>query len=165
MLVQAGFAYATFMAGRVKGIPKTIALTELHLLTGYDFGRDFIGRLAKIARALDVHELLDTQEADEMTRIKGLLDQISTVLAFHVTRQQEAEAQARLMGLEPDPSFVAGQTAPIRVGERDCLVRDRHGNLGRVAFDYLTAEVRDLLNTTPDRHAPVEEPLDEEEVA
>lgn len=165
MLVQAGFAYATFMAGRVKGIPKTIALTELHLLTGYDFGRDFIGRLAKIARALDVHELLDTQEADEMTRIKGLLDQISTVLAFHVTRQQEAEAQARLMGLEPDPSFVAGQTAPIRVGERDCLIRDRHGNLGRVAFDYLTAEIRDLLNTTPDRHAPVEEQLDEEEVA
>lgn len=164
MLVQAGFAYATYMAGRVKGIAKSIALTELHLLTGYDFGRDYVGRLAKIGRALDVHEFLDTQEADEMTRIHGLLDQITTVLAFHVTRAKEAEAQARLMGLEPDAAFVAAQTAPIREGERDCLVLDRDGNLGRVAFDYMADEIKEALNTTPDRHAPVFE-AEEEDVA
>jgi hypothetical protein len=39
------------------------------------------------------------------------------------------------MKLEADAAFVAAQTAPIRKGQRDCLVRDRDGNPGRVAFD------------------------------
>ena len=48
---------------------------------------------------------------------------------------------------------------------RDCLVLDRDRQLGRVQFDYLTGEIKRLLNTTPDRHAPVIEDEAEEAVA
>jgi len=165
MLVQAGFAYATYMAAQVKGIPKLVALTELHLLTKYDFGRDFVGNLAKLGRAQDVAQILDTQEGAEMTRINGLLDQITSVLAFHVNREEEARAQAQLMGMEADESFIDAQTAPVVKDHRDCLVLDRDRQLGRVQFDYLTGEIKRLLNTTPDRHAPVIEDEAEEAVA
>ncbi len=148
MLVQAGFAYATYMAARVQGLPRVVALTELHLITGYDFGRELVGWLARMGAALDVNLLLDTQACGELVRIDGLVDQVSAVYAFRVDTDAEADAQALLLGLQPETtirnrqkSWAAGQ----------CEAKDRAGRIAPVQFDYLSADIAAALSTTPDR--------------
>lgn len=153
MLLQSGFAYLTYMAGRVKGIPKLVGLTELHLLTPHAFGRQLIGFLARMGAALDVDVLLDTQAVAELLDVPGLLDQVSSVHAFRVSEDDEADAQARLLQLEPEDTIRARQKG-WRPGQ--CLVRDRWGRVGPVQFDYLCAELAEVLSTTPKRNEPVD---------
>lgn len=162
-LMQAGFAYAVYMAGRVKGIPKIVALTELHLISGYDFGKELIGWLARMGAALDCNLLLDTQAVAELAAVEGLLDQVSATYCFKVATDDEADAQAKLLGLAPEPLIRARQRA-WHPGQ--CEARDRHGRIAPVAWDYLSAEIATWLNTTPDRTAPAAVEVDQlEEVA
>lgn len=104
MLVSAAFRYITYQASRVKGIPKVVALTELHQLTRYPEGRRVVGDLARLGRALDVNLLLDTQAVAELLKVEGLVDQVSAVYAFRVKSNAEADAQAELLGLSRESS-------------------------------------------------------------
>ena len=104
-LVQAAFQYVTYQAGRVKGIPKVVALTELHQYTRYPAGRGLIGDLARRGSALDVNLLLDTQAVAELLKVEGLIDQVSAVHAFAVKSNAEADAQAELLGLPPSDAL------------------------------------------------------------
>ena len=101
MLVQAVFNYLDYMAAQVKGIPKVLALTELHKITPFDIGKDLVGGIARTGRALDTNLLLDTQACVELLSIEGLAEQVSAVYAFAVESADEADAQARFLGLEP----------------------------------------------------------------
>jgi hypothetical protein len=158
-LLQASYAYAVYMASRVKGIPKIVGLTELHLITGYDFGRELIGWLARMGAALDTNLLLDTQAVAELAAIEGLLDQVSATYCFKVATDSEADAQASLLDLTPEPIIRARQKGWY---PGQCEARDRQGRIAPVAWDYLCAEIRAWLNTTPDR---AEEPAEYEEAA
>ena len=148
MLLKAVFTYVTYMSSQVKGIPKIVALTELHLITKYDFGRDLVAATARMGRALDTNMLVDTQGCAELLRIDGLEEQISATYAFRVDSGAEAAAQARMLGVEPEENFVQGQKAH-RKGA--CLVRDPAGQVGRIRFDLLTPEIAKTLSTTPER--------------
>ena len=148
MLLQAGLAYAMFMAARVKGLAKIVALTELHRYAGYDFGRDSVSDLALMGRANDVNQLLDTQEANVILGIPGLADQISTVHAFGVLTPDEADRQAKLLGLMPEPRLRGRQQS---WGKGQCLTRDRWGRIAPIQFDYMTSEIENALRTTPER--------------
>jgi hypothetical protein len=148
MLLQAGLAYAMFMAARVKGLAKIVALTELHRYAGYDFGRDSVSDLALMGRANDVNQLLDTQEANVILGIPGLADQISTVHAFGVLTPDEADRQAKLLGLVPEPRLRGRQQS---WGKGQCLTRDRWGRIAPIQFDYMTSEIENALRTTPER--------------
>jgi len=150
MLVQASFNYATYMASTVKGIPKCLALPELHLISGYDFGRDLIGHVARTGRALDVNLLLDTQACAELLGIAGLVDQVSQVHAFKVKTDDEADAQAVMLGLEPEQSIRNRQQS---WDKGQCLTRDRAGRIGPIQFDYLHPDIKAALQTKPERHA------------
>ena len=147
-LLRATFIYATYMANRVKGIPKVVALPELHRITPYDVGRSMVKEVALMGRALDTSQILDTQASLELEQIDGLADQLSCVLAFHVQRPEEAEAQARLLGRAPDPQFIAGQQ---RLAKGECIARDRQGRIAPVYFDRLAGEIADALDTTAKR--------------
>lgn len=148
MVAQAGLAYATYMSSRVKGLPKVIALTELHRLTRYDFGRDFVGDIARTGSALDTNLLLDTQACAELLDIDGLVDQVSQVHAFRVETDAEADAQAVLLGLEPEQSIRDRQKS---WGKGQCLTRDRARRVAPIQFDYMSAQIQEALRTTPER--------------
>lgn len=147
-LVQASFDYANYMASRVRGVPKVIALTELHLVTGFDWGRGFVGRTARLGRALDNSLLLDTQACAELVSIEGLVEQISAVCAFRVDTDAEADAQAVLLGLRPEGTTRARQQQWL---PGECTARDRHRRIAAVQFDYLDPGIAELLDTTPKR--------------
>jgi hypothetical protein len=148
MVAQAGLNYATHMSTRVKGLPKVIALTELHRLTRYDFGRQFVGDVARTGRALDTNLLLDTQACAELVAIDGLPDQISQVHAFRVDTDAEADAQAVLLHLEPEQQIRNRQKS---WSQGQCLTRDRAGRIAPIEFDYMSDEIREALNTRPER--------------
>ena len=153
MLVQAAFAYLVYMASRVKGLPKIVALTELHLITGYDFGQELVGSIARLGRALDENLLLDTQAVAELVDIPGLVDQISAAYCFGVDSDGEADAQAVLLGLEPEPAVRARQKSWAK---GQCMTRDRAKRIAPIQFDYLSSEIKVALNTTPERQAQTE---------
>ena len=157
MLVQALFNYMDYMATMVKGIPKVLALTELHRITKYDFGKDLVGNIAKVGRALDTNLLLDTQGCSELLDIDGLAEQVSAVYCFGVDSDDEADAQARFLGLAPEAT-IRGRQQSWEKGE--CLARDRDRRIGPLRFDYLDEGIRALLRTTPDRDTdtPLAEP-------
>ncbi len=149
MLVQALFNYMDYVASQVKGIPKVLALTELHKITRYDFGKDLIGNIARVGRALDTNLLLDTQACAELLAIDGLVEQVSAVYCFGVDSDDEADAQAKFLGLQPEPAIRARQKS---WEQGACLARDRHKRIGPLHFDYLDEGIKQLLLTTPDRH-------------
>lgn len=158
MLLQAGLAYAMYVAARIKGLPKVVAFTELHRYAGYDFGRDAVADLALMGRANDVNQLLDTQETGVLLRIPGLVDQISQVHAFKVKTNDEADAQAILLGLHPEPLVRQRQKSWAK---GQCLTRDRWNRIAPIHFDYLITEIQDALKTTPDRDPDTAEDVDD----
>jgi hypothetical protein len=166
-LVQAAFQYVTYQAARVKGIPKVVALTELHQLTRYPAGRGLVGDLARRGSALDVNLLLDTQAVVELLKVEGLVDQVSAVHAFRVKTNAEADAQAEMLGL---PSSDALRTRQKGHAAGQCLTRDRYGRVSPIAWDYLCEEIETALDTKPKRDivvplqaAPVLETASDEE--
>lgn len=148
MLIQAVFNYIMHVSYQVKGIPKVVALTELHLLTGYAFGKDLISRCARMGAALDTNLLLDTQACVDLLDIPGLADQITTFYAFRVNQDEEAIAQARFLGIDPESRFIAQQKAHPAGG---CLVRDIDGQVGPIRFDLLTDDLAKAISTRPER--------------
>ena len=98
MLVGAAFQYITHQAGRVKGIPKVIALTEIHQLTRYPAGRALVGSLARLGRALDVNLLLDTQCVVDLLKVEGIADQVSTVARVPGEVRRGGERAGRAVG-------------------------------------------------------------------
>lgn len=146
--VKAVFMYCAYLSGRVHGIAKVLALTELHLLTPHQMGRTMIGSAARVGRALDTSVLLDTQACVELTSIDGLADQISTVYAFRVKTLDEATAQAALLELDPEPRTLQRQKS---LPSGQCLVLDRWGRIAPVQFDYITDDIATALNTNPER--------------
>lgn len=148
MALQAGYAFLTYLTGRVRDVAKVVGLTELHLITAYPFGRALVGRLARTGAALDTNVLLDTQAAAELLQIAGLIDQVSTVFAFRVDSAAEATAQAELLGLQAEPAVIARQQG-WRAGQ--CQVRDRWRQVAPIQFDLMTTALAAALSTTPDR--------------
>jgi hypothetical protein len=148
MLIQAGFAYAQWMGDRVQGIPKVMALTELHYILPYDFGVGLVSQTALTGRAKDQNMLLDTQEVARLLAVDGLLDQISQVHAFSVSDDDEAQAQARLLGIPFEPQMAEKQ---IALAQGTALTRDRWRRIGYVHFDYLTKEIEQDMQTKPVR--------------
>lgn len=149
-LLLGSFRYALYMAARVKGIPKTVALTELHLITGRPEGRQHISGLGRMGAALDCNLLLDTQAVRELVDIAGLVDQVSAVYAFRVDSDDEADAQTILLGLEPEDEQRAKQKGWY-AGQ--CRARDRHRppQIAAVQWDLMSTELAAALSTTPTR--------------
>lgn len=150
MTAQAAIAYLTYMSSEVRGIPKVIALTELHRLTRYDFGRAFINDIARTGSALATSLLLDTQACAELLSIDGLVDQVNQVHAFRVTTDNEADAQAIMLGLQPEEQRIRNRQKAW--GKGQCLTRDRAGRIAPVQFDYLCKEFEVFLDTSQHRN-------------
>lgn len=155
-------SYALHQSRRVREMKKLVALTELHLVTGYPEGRAFVEWLARTGRAMQVWLLLDSQSARDLAGMTGLIEQLVMSFAFRATTRDEQDAQAALLGRpDPGPRLRLMQSA-LRTGQ--CVMRDRHGRLAPIEFDRLASWIADALSTdagedTPD--TPVD-PADKE---
>ncbi|WP_436501811.1 ATP-binding protein [Actinokineospora sp. HUAS TT18] len=138
-------SYALHQSRRVRELKKLVALTELHLITGYPEGRAFVEWQARTGRALQVWLLLDSQSARDLAGMTGLIEQLVMSFAFRATTRDEQDAQAVLLGrAEPGPRLRHMQSQ-LRTGQ--CVMRDRHGRLAPIEFDRLTQWIADALST------------------
>lgn len=130
---------------RHDALKKMIALTELHLITGYPEGRQFVEWVARTGRALQLWQLLDTQAAADLSGLTSLVEQLVMSFAFQATGRAEQDAQAVLLG-RPDPGpRLRNAQASLDVGQ--CVFRDRYGRLSVIEFDRLAEWIVDAIST------------------
>lgn len=145
---RVSMAYALQQSRHARQLKKLVALTELHLITGYPEGRAFVDWIARAGRALQVYQLLDTQSAQDLAEVQALIEQIVMSFAFQADGKAEQNAQAQLLHLpESGPRLREAQAG---LGAGECVVRDRSGRIGVMQFDRLTRWIADQLDTTPD---------------
>ncbi|GLZ28146.1 hypothetical protein Lesp02_03360 [Lentzea sp. NBRC 105346] len=138
-------SYALLQSRHIREIPKVVALTELHLITGYPEGKSLIEWLARVGRALKTYLLLDSQSAQDLAQITALIEQLVMSFAFEATGKAEQDAQAVLLHRpNPGPRLRAAQAA---LGPGQCVVRDRYNRLGLISFDRLTEWIATTLST------------------
>jgi transposase-like protein len=152
--------YALAQSRNVRQLKKLVALTELHLITGYPEGRAFVEWLARTGRALQTWLLLDTQAAADLAGLSGLIEQIVTSFAFQANSKAEQDAQAILLH-RPDPGpRLRAMQASLDTG--DCIMLDRTGRIAPVHWDLMTSWIRDALSTDAAEDVPTpDEPTED----
>ena len=142
---RVSLSYALAQSRRVRQLKKLVALTELHLITGYPEGRAFIEWIARTGRALQVFQLLDSQSAADLSAVTSLHEQLVMSFAFQATGRVEQDAQAVLLGRPtPGPRLRQAQSM-LSTGQ--CVMRDRYGRLSLVEIDRLTGWIAQALST------------------
>jgi hypothetical protein len=137
--------YALQQSRTVRQLKKLVALTELHLITGYPEGKAFVEWLARTGRALQTWLLLDTQAAVDLAGLTGLIEQVVTSFAFQASGAAEQDAQAVLLRRpEPGPRLRQMQAG---LGTGDAIMADRTGRIAPIHWDLMTAWIRDALST------------------
>jgi len=153
---------------QLRGMPKLIFVPEVHRMLRTDDGRDFLDQVARMGRAFDASLLLDSQDADGIAGIEGLVEQLSTVFAFQMTTARQQDALAELLHLPIDDStrtLIRELAAPTDDGDGGepslrkghCIMRDWRDQAATVQFDYPAAWVADALSTNADRTAAAAE--------
>jgi hypothetical protein len=152
------FAFAMEQSRTRRSLKKLVVLPELHRITGLDRGIALVAHLARMGRALQTYQLLDTQGAADLVRVPQLTEQVVMAFAFRGSTEAEQRAQATLLR-RPDPGPVLMGTL-ASLDRRECVMSDRYNRLGVMEFDLLTPEIeRDLdtaaaEDTGEDHHAP-----------
>jgi hypothetical protein len=137
--------YALQQSRNVRQLKKLVALTELHLITGYPEGKAFTEWLGRTGRALQTWLLLDTQAAVDLADLTGLIEQIIMSFAFQASGRAEQDAQAVLLHRpEPGPRLRQMQAG---LGTGDCIMLDRNGRIAPVHWDLMAVWIQAALST------------------
>ncbi|MFJ4880869.1 ATP-binding protein [Streptomyces sp. NPDC088745] len=155
-LMHSMLAYGVITAGRrdLRGLPKAVAIPEVHVLTATNEGRRFLGWIARTGRAMGTHLLMDTQDAETLARLVAVVEQLSAVVAFQLTTPSQQDAVAELLGLPPGRhtrdlirSLGVGPDGSIRHGH--AILRDWRMRAATMQWDPPTADVLAMLDTSP----------------
>ncbi|MFE2857375.1 ATP-binding protein [Streptomyces lavendulae] len=159
-LMHSMLAYGVIMAGRRdrRTLLKAVGVPEVHVLTATPEGRRFLDYIARVGRALGTHLLLDTQDAETLAGMPGILEQITTLMGFQMTSTEQQNALAQMLGLEPGPETRAlihslGIGSGEQVHRGHCIVRDHRDRVAGVQIDLPTDDLRQLLSTSPEASA------------
>ena len=168
MLFRAAIGYTGYVGGTLRGMPKVIAIPELHLITRSEDGRAFVDATARLGRALQTNLILDTQVAADLAQLDGVREQATTVIAFQAVTTAEQDAVAQLLGLQPGDDVrrrlgALGQVAGGKVTKGHAVMRDWRGRVATVQFDLISEQIQATLSTTPPGDKPDPAELDEVE--
>ncbi|MFD8597722.1 ATP-binding protein [Kitasatospora sp. NPDC059646] len=167
-LMHSMLAYGVTTAGRrdLRGLRKAVCVPEVHVLTATREGAAFLSYIARVGRALGCALLLDTQDPESLIKLVGVTEQLATVFGFQLTVREQQDALAELLGLPKDnhtrafiQSIGLNPDGTIRHGH--CIARDHHFHAATVQFDVPSAELLELLDTSP--KAANEEPDGDDE--
>lgn len=155
-LVHSMLAFGISMAGRkdLRGLRKAIAVPEVHVLTATREGSSFLQYIARVGRALQTALVIDTQDPESLAKLTGLIEQITTMFGFQLTTSEQQDALAALLDL-PTGEHTRALIQAIGVGfdqeirHGHAIMRDRRFQSATVQFDVPSAELLELLSTTP----------------
>ncbi|MEE2524493.1 ATP-binding protein [Pseudarthrobacter sp. J47] len=131
---------------RLRFMPKVVAIPEVHHLLKVGDGVAFLDSLARVGRANNASLLLDSQDAQGISMIPGIVEQLSSVRIFQLTSQPEVDAAAAL--LQKDPASIGptirnlavDPNAPDGLRKGHCLAMDYRGRVGTVQYDFPNSE-------------------------
>lgn len=155
-LMHSMLAYGITTAGRrdLRTLRKVVAVPEVHVLTATRAGASFLDYIARVGRALNTNLVLDTQDAGGIIEIEGVTEQLTTVYGFQLTTERQQNNLARLLEL-PETEQTRNLVRAIGFDEKGeirhghCIVRDRRNQSATVQIDVPTAELLELLDTSP----------------
>ncbi|MGW1976655.1 ATP-binding protein [Streptomyces sp. NPDC001889] len=155
-LMRGLIAYALSTASRsdLRGLPKVIAVPEVHVLTGTDDGKRFLDYVARTGRALDTSLAIDTQDPKSLLGLDGVLEAITTVLGFEQSVKAQQDALSELLHLPVGDASRAlihgvGKDGHGNVRHGHCIVRDRRDRVATMQWDAPSAELLHALSTNP----------------
>lgn len=149
---RVSLGYALQQSNHVRQLKKLVALTELHLITGYPEGKAFVEWLARTGRALQTWLLLDTQAAADLAVLTGLVEQIVMSFAFRASGRDEQDAQAVLLKRpDPGPRLRLMQAS---LGTGDAIMLDRHGAIAPIHVDLMAEWIAAALSTDAEEDSP-----------
>src|SRR6266508_1904327 len=140
-----------------RGRPKVVIVPEVHLLTKTADGASFLDYIARVGRALGASLVLDTQDPASILKLPGLVEQITTLLAFNLRSREQVDSLLELLGRPQPPPYqslvrginTAANGKAIRHGH--CVMRDRWDEVATVQIDIPSERVEAQLRTTPER--------------
>ncbi|MFF9785678.1 ATP-binding protein [Streptomyces nigrescens] len=168
-LMRGLIAYALNTSARadLRNLPKVISIPEVHVLTGTDDGRRFVDYIARTGRALDTSLAIDTQDPKSLMGMDGVLEAITTVLAFEQSTRGQQDAMAELLRLPVGDATRAlihgvGKDARGDIRHGHCIVRDRRDRVATMQWDAPSAELLRALSTNPKDQAEDHEAAQQE---
>lgn len=155
-LMHSMLAFGVTAAGRrdLRGLPKLLAVPEVHVLTATRQGMAFLSYIARVGRALGTHLILDTQDAVALSKIVGVVEQLRTVVGFQLTTEAEQNALAALCGL-PQTDFVRALIQAIgrhpdgTIRHGHSIIRDPNFRCATAQWDIPSLELQQMLDTSP----------------
>lgn len=155
-LMHSMLAYGVTTAGRrdLRTLGKVVAVPEVHVLTATTAGSNFLDYIARVGRALKTNLVLDTQDAEGIIALEGVTEQLTTLFGFQLTTERQQNFLARLLEL-PETNETRQLIRDIGFDEKGdvrhghCIVRDRKNRAATVQIDVPTAELLELLDTSP----------------
>ncbi|MFI1890490.1 ATP-binding protein [Streptomyces jumonjinensis] len=155
-LMHSMLAFGITTAGRrdLRGLPKLVAVPEVHVLTATREGAGFLQYVARVGRALRTSLVLDTQDPEALAKLTGVVEQLTTVVGFQLTTREQQDALAELLGLPADEHTRAliqsvGLLPNKEIRHGHAIVRDRRFAAATVQFDVPSRELLTLLDTSP----------------
>ncbi|MEW1551510.1 ATP-binding protein [Streptomyces tsukubensis] len=155
-LMHSMLAYGVTTAGRrdLRGLPKIVAIPEVHVLTATREGAGFLQYIARVGRALHTSLVLDTQDPESLVKLTGVVEQLTTVAGFQLTTREQQDALAELLSLPKDDHTRAliqsiGLLPSKEIRHGHCIIRDRRFSAATVQWDIPSRELLALLDTSP----------------
>ncbi|MFF9908794.1 ATP-binding protein [Streptomyces olivaceus] len=155
-LMHSMLAYGITTTGRkdLRTLRKAVCVPEVHVLTATREGASFLEYIARVGRALSTALVLDTQDPESLSKLVGVIEQLTTVVGFQLTNAAQQDALAEMLGLPSgkhtrDLIQAIGLNPDGEIRHGHAIVRDRRFNCATVQIDIPTAELLKLLDTTP----------------
>lgn len=148
-------AYALHLSSspQIRMDPKVIAVPEVHQFLSNQFGRNMLDTIARMGRAFFTNLLIDSQDAEGVSDVPGLVEQLDTVFVAKLRSRPQQLAAARLLGLPEDKHSEdliksLGTASDGTKIKGNFLMRDSSEDVAEIVADIPAEWVRELLDTS-----------------
>ncbi|WIE70344.1 ATP-binding protein [Curtobacterium sp. MCLR17_054] len=156
-------------------MPKLVAMPEVHRILRMSDGQTFLDQTARTGRANGTHLVLDSQDAEGVAGVEGLVEQLVAVYGFQLQSVAQQDALAAMLHLPEDEGsyadnrrLIGSLSVPDRgrgdiKGDALVWVADSGTGATRVQIELPNERIRKQLNTNPSRGDEIEAEDEERE--
>jgi AAA-like domain len=127
--------------------PKAIFLDEAWAITSTPEGAKLVPEVSRMGRSRNTALVLISQNAGDLLN-EQVTNCLSSVFAFRSSERAEVANVLSLLGVESSEEHKAVLRS---LGNGECIFRDLDDRAGRIGVDLVSEELRDWIDTNPNR--------------